>query len=191
LHNSSFEPINTAKALIADDSAMIRKLIKTSLEEFNIPNCDEAANGAEAWTMLNSSKSYDIFIMDYNMPQLNGLELALNIHNNKEKFANTKIIAISSSFNKETIAQFKNFGVGTFIKKPFRTAILKAAIGPILAYGLNKNTSPSLFGLDMLFKSTFTNATCDYNYVVLNFAEESLMIEINAILTASYIYANS
>jgi DNA-binding NarL/FixJ family response regulator len=66
----------TYRVLIADDSAMVRDIIKTFLEERNdLSVCGEAANGREAVEKALALKP-DVVLLDLSMPELNGAEAA-------------------------------------------------------------------------------------------------------------------
>ncbi len=59
--------------LIVDDNSNNRTILKQILLLKNIPST-EAANGFEALQLLGSGKKFDVIIMDYHMPYMDGLE---------------------------------------------------------------------------------------------------------------------
>lgn len=65
------------RILIVDDSELVRQLIRTFLEaqpDFEV--CGEAAHGVEAAEKALQLKP-DLIILDFPMPQMSGLEVAL------------------------------------------------------------------------------------------------------------------
>ncbi len=105
------------KILIVDDSMMFRKQMKTTLENLCF-KVITVAHGEEAINILDTTPDISLVITDYNMPVMNGLELTENIRKLYPK-NELGIIALSSSEDNETIAQFLKFGANDFIKKPF------------------------------------------------------------------------
>lgn len=74
--NSGKSPVkefsSIKKILIIDDNTNNRKILKDILEHWKIET-EEAENGLSALQMLSQSKNYDILIVDYHMPYMDGL----------------------------------------------------------------------------------------------------------------------
>lgn len=64
--------------LVVDDEAEVLKGMKRFLLKF-FDHVDEANNALEAMKKLNQNNVYDLIITDYNMPQMNGIELIKEI----------------------------------------------------------------------------------------------------------------
>ncbi|MEY4504183.1 MAG: hypothetical protein RL154_476 [Pseudomonadota bacterium] len=172
---------STLKALIVDDSATIRKIIKANLSKFNITLCDDANDGKAAWQLL-LNKEYNFLFVDYNMPEMNGLELVKKISCNTERFAGLKIIAISSAFSKELIEQYKEFGVKIFIVKPFSLDMFKEAFEPLLSNdALAENKEVSLDDISKLFEICLPQTSFNGTVFVLDFGGQKLTIDASAI----------
>ena len=103
------------KILLVDDSMVIRKQMKTLLENMYF-KVIAVAHGEEAFAMLNDDIS--LVLTDYNMPVMNGLELTQKI---RERYSKNRlsIVALSSDKEDETIALFLKQGANDYIKKPF------------------------------------------------------------------------
>ena len=87
------------RILIVDDSAPTRRLVRESIESlFGFEICGEAADGLEAVEKTLELKP-DLVVLDYSMPQINGLQVAFMIH---EIEANTPIILFT--FYKDAIS---------------------------------------------------------------------------------------
>ena len=70
------------RVLIVDDHEIIRQVIRTLLgPDPNICIVGEASNGVEA-LHLTAQLNPDVVLMDIAMPQMNGIEAALAIHDN-------------------------------------------------------------------------------------------------------------
>lgn len=67
-----------AKILTVDDMATMRKIIKSLLTQLGYTNVDEAENGKEALAKLKQQK-YDLVLLDWNMPEMDGITLLQEI----------------------------------------------------------------------------------------------------------------
>src|SRR4051812_48231579 len=72
------------KILIVDDAGVMRKVITRELLDMGIAaaDIDEAANGKEALDksiVAASSKPYDLILMDWNMPEMLGIDAVVAI----------------------------------------------------------------------------------------------------------------
>ncbi len=101
--------------LIADDSALYRAQIKKILST-QLLNTITVRDGQEALEALRHNKDISLLVTDYNMPIVNGLDLAITIRKQykKDQFP---IIGISS--DDITSITFLKHGVNDFIRKPF------------------------------------------------------------------------
>ena len=68
--------MNQIRALIVDDSSVMRKIVERSLRQagLEISAVLEAGNGAEALAVL-AENHVDLILCDINMPVMDGLEL--------------------------------------------------------------------------------------------------------------------
>jgi two-component system chemotaxis response regulator CheY len=73
-----------SKVLVVDDSRTIRIIIRRILIELGYEVC-EAANGLEALKVLETEKTaVKLVLADWNMPEMNGLELVKRLRQNPE-----------------------------------------------------------------------------------------------------------
>ena len=61
------------RALIVDDSSFIREYLRHLLSRMDIV-CEEAVDGSDALTVLAAEETFDLMLLDVNMPVMNGLE---------------------------------------------------------------------------------------------------------------------
>ena len=66
------------KFLVVDDFSTMRRIVRNLLKELGYSNVDEAEDGMMALSKLNSEK-YDFVVSDWNMPNMDGLELLKQI----------------------------------------------------------------------------------------------------------------
>lgn len=105
------------RVLIADDSNMIRKILRTNLEKMRVNTILEAADGVSAINMVSSNK-LDVVFLDHNMPGFSGLDIVKQMRL-KHSLDFVKIAIVSSCVDEKLQSEFEGLGVSAFIKKPF------------------------------------------------------------------------
>lgn len=74
---------STIKVLVVDDHPVVRKgLVHMIAEDSQLLVVGEASNGGEALAFILSSE-VDVIVSDIDMPQMDGLQLAKSVRNNK------------------------------------------------------------------------------------------------------------
>jgi len=118
--------------LIVDDStpmrAVIKKIVKAS--GFNIGQFFEAANGRDALKVLKE-EWIDLVLTDYNMPDMNGLELVEEMKKD-EDLKSTPAVMVTTEGSRERIEEFMAKGVIEYIKKPFTPEQIKQKLKQIM-----------------------------------------------------------
>ncbi|RXJ86076.1 DNA-binding response regulator [Arcobacter sp. CECT 8985] len=101
------------KILLLEDNISLAEIIKEMFKEKGL-NVDWFEDGEEA--LYNITNGYDCFILDINVPSLDGLNLLKEI---RSRDKTTPAIIISSNIEFETIKKAYNTGCNDFLKKPF------------------------------------------------------------------------
>jgi two-component system chemotaxis response regulator CheY len=118
--------------LIVDDStpmrAVIKKIVKAS--GFNVGQFFEAINGLEAMEVLNH-EWIDLVLTDYNMPDMNGLELVEEM-NKDDHLKSIPTVMITTEGSRERVEEFMAKGVIDYIKKPFTPEQIKQKLKHII-----------------------------------------------------------
>jgi len=139
---SPSKQLSSLKVLIADDIGVSRDAICESLSVANI-QADVATGGKQAVAKMRSatgnSNPYDVLILDWNMPDIDGLEVAA-IMNQEFSIKQPKVIMLYSFESPHMREQAKQLGIQTFIKKPFSTSEL---VDKLQELCLNVNTKSS------------------------------------------------
>lgn len=112
--------------LVVDDMSTSRGLIIQSLEEIGIKNIHNAADATQALSILSKTKVH-IILSDYNMPNINGVQLLSSVRKNPTT-KSIGFILITGRADKAIIDSGKLLGMNNFIKKPFTTDELKTCI---------------------------------------------------------------
>ena len=120
------------KILIVDDSSTMRRIIGNVVQQlgFSKDDFDEAEDGVVAWSMLQKGQ-YDIVLTDWNMPNMNGLDLVKHIRGGGAH-QKTPIIMITTEGGKMEFITALKAGVNNYIVKPFNAAILKEKLDGVL-----------------------------------------------------------
>jgi two-component system cell cycle response regulator DivK len=107
----------TKKVLIAEDSSVIQNLTKKILMMQNY-SIHSAKNGEQVLKALETD-TYDIILMDINMPKMDGMECtrAIRALNDKAK-SSIPIIAITGNAKNYSIEDFKEAGINEYLQKP-------------------------------------------------------------------------
>ncbi|MEN6452277.1 MAG: response regulator [Thermoguttaceae bacterium] len=103
------------RVLLADDSGVMRKIIRRLLEDVGVLSATEAADGAELISLFKTGQ-YDLILTDWNMPNKSGLEVVREI---RATGSTVPIIMITTEGEKERIADAIFAGATDYLVKPF------------------------------------------------------------------------
>lgn len=119
------------KLLVVDDSSTMRRIIKNTLQRLGHQDVLEGADGVEGWTVLNANPDIDMLITDWNMPEMNGLELIKKVRADS-RFADLPIIMVTTEGGKAEVITALKAGVNNYIVKPFTPQVLKEKLAAVL-----------------------------------------------------------
>lgn len=105
-----------ARAIVADDSAVMRNLLSSILTTANIHVVATASNGREA-LLLVSEHLPELVFLDCDMPVMNGIEALRSI---TEQWPDTKVVMITGRSDRETIVQANQLQAKGYVLKPFQ-----------------------------------------------------------------------
>ena len=104
------------RALIVDDSRFVRGYLRGLLEEKGI-ECAEAADGQAGMDQLNSGDSFDLALVDWNMPVMNGLEMLKQLR--AEGYGDIKVMMVTTEAENDFILRALDAGADEYLMKPF------------------------------------------------------------------------
>lgn len=110
------------KALIVDDSSMLRMAVRKILGGIGVEYA-EAANGQEAWDYLDKGGAANFMLLDWNMPVMNGYELLLKVRGDA-RFAGLTIVMLTTENQIEAIRKAIMAGANEYVMKPFTDEML-------------------------------------------------------------------
>jgi PAS domain S-box-containing protein len=106
--------IKNLRVLVAEDVVLNQLLIKMILSDFGFEH-DVVDNGKIAIEKLQTS-TYDIVLMDLQMPEMNGFEATEYIRNSMK--SNIPIIALTADVTTVDTDKCKAFGMDDYVSKP-------------------------------------------------------------------------
>ena len=112
------------KLLVVDDSSTMRRIIKNTLARLGYKDILEGEDGLQGWNVLNENTDIGMLITDWNMPEMNGLELVKKVRGDA-RFKDLPIIMVTTEGGKAEVITALKAGVNNYIVKPFTPQVLK------------------------------------------------------------------
>jgi len=113
-----------SKALVVDDSKTIRIILSRILRELGYEVC-EAGNGKEALKVMETEKAaVNLVLADWNMPEMNGLELLKQLRQDPA-LASLKVIMVTTETELDHMVSALEAGANEYVMKPFTKDILR------------------------------------------------------------------
>ncbi|MCP4271985.1 MAG: response regulator [Gammaproteobacteria bacterium] len=135
--NRILEPSKSLKGmrvLVVDDNAASREILKGVLESFTF-QVTTVTSGEEAISELltnNSSdkgaRPYELVLMDWKMPGMNGIETTNKIKSNPDIFKAPNIIMLTAHGREDVKKEADNAGINNFLVKPINHSLLYDAV---------------------------------------------------------------
>ncbi|MCL6102893.1 MAG: ATP-binding protein, partial [Bacteroidetes bacterium] len=116
--------VKNIKVLVVEDIALNQLLMRTLLDEFGF-GCEVASNGKIAIEKLQND-SFDIILMDLQMPEMNGFEATEYIRNTLH--STIPIIALTADVTTADLAKCRSVGMNDYIAKPVDEKVLYSKI---------------------------------------------------------------
>jgi two-component system chemotaxis response regulator CheY len=118
------------RIMVVDDMSTSRGLITQALDGFGIRNVSTAENGLDALKSL-ATRPVHLVISDYNMPQMDGLQLLHHLRSAPKTKA-VGFILITGRAEQQIIDHGKKLGINNYLKKPFEPAGLRNCIEAVV-----------------------------------------------------------
>lgn len=114
-------------AMVVDDSRAMRIILRRTLAEIGY-QVSEAANGKEAMSILNSSgPQLDLILIDWNMPEMNGLELVRAIRT-LPAYAGTFLMMVTTETETDQVMLALEAGANEYVMKPFTRDVIETKL---------------------------------------------------------------
>jgi DNA-binding response OmpR family regulator len=119
------QTLQPIKVLIADDDAPTRILLRSAISHWGY-EVVEAADGEEAWIILQQNNAPQLMIVDWLMPKLDGIDLCRRIKSELKHFP--YIILLTQLSGTTNIVKGLEAGANEFLSKPFNMAELQSRL---------------------------------------------------------------
>jgi two-component system chemotaxis response regulator CheY len=116
------------KVLVVDDSAVMRKVIIGALSQAGFTDVFQAGDGQDAVTKVLAG-DYGLVLMDWNMPNMSGLEALKAIRSGQNK---VPIIMVTTEAEKSRIIDALKAGANSYVIKPFKPETVALKVNEVL-----------------------------------------------------------
>ena len=112
------------RALVVDDSRSMRAIIGKLLKELGF-DVEEAGSGLEALEALNRNPAFDLMLLDWNMPHMDGFELLRRVRT-EPRFEDLPVMMVTTESEISQVEVALGAGANEYLMKPFdRHALLQ------------------------------------------------------------------
>ncbi len=118
------------KVLVVDDFPTMRRIVRNLLKQLGFEHIDEAEDGAQALMRLRGG-NFGLVISDWNMPNMEGIELLRNVRKEPEPLRDIPFLMVTAEAEKEKVIEAIKAGVDNYVVKPFTAEILKEKLEKI------------------------------------------------------------
>lgn len=122
--------IDDINVLVVDDSPTSLKYISKILNDLGIEQITQVINGQQAIELIDN-QTFDLIVTDFNMPEMDGLQLTNSIRADSSQ-KNIPILMITSEQNESRLTAIKKAGVSAILDKPFEPASIRKLISQLL-----------------------------------------------------------
>lgn len=133
--NMLYRPLHQdSRILVIDDFETMRQLMRNAFIDLGYFNIDDAINGVEASVLIkkafHENDPYQLIFCDWNMPEMNGLELLMNLQNDY-LLKGAPFIMVTAENEKNQVINAINAGVDDYIVKPLNPKTLQKKLNKI------------------------------------------------------------
>ena len=118
------------QVLVVDDSKVMREMMIACLRGQDGFSFDQANSGLEAIEQL-SLKTFDLLLLDLNMPDIGGIEVVEFVRS-QDKLCNIPIIIVTTRGDDDSRARALEVGATRYLTKPFAPEVIQAEVASVL-----------------------------------------------------------
>lgn len=120
------------KALVVDDSQSMRNIVKAGLQNMGTFDAiSEAVNGIDALKKLKSGGPFDLILLDWYMPEMEGYDCLVKIRENNN-WNDTKVMMVTTENQQENVIRAVMAGANEYLMKPFTAEMLEEKVRMVL-----------------------------------------------------------
>lgn len=126
--------VETSKILIADDHPLFREALRQVVGEvFGTPDCVEASDLDQALSLAGADDSFDLILLDLNMPGMNGFTGLVSLRN---VAPSVPIVMVSATEERMVMQEAITFGASGFIPKFLAKEEMAEAVRQVVSGGI-------------------------------------------------------
>ena len=110
------------KAMVVDDSRAVRLILSRILRGIGYEVC-EASDGREALTKLAGGEAVSLILVDWNMPNLDGLGFVRSLRSDPSKAA-VKVMMVTTETEMDRMVTALEAGANEYVMKPFTADVI-------------------------------------------------------------------
>jgi two-component system, chemotaxis family, chemotaxis protein CheY len=114
------------RALVIDDSRTVRIILRQALAEAGL-EVVEATNGREGLDRLRAHDDVELVLVDWNMPEMNGLEFVQAVRAQRQYDA-VRIMMVTTETEQVQVVRALGAGANEYLMKPFTKEVLFAKL---------------------------------------------------------------
>ncbi len=120
------------KALVVDDSKSMRNIVKAGLKQMKaFGEIKEAVNGVDALEKIKSEGPFDLVLLDWYMPEMEGYDCLVEIRK-KPEWNDTKVMMVTTENQQENVIKAVMAGANEYLMKPFTPEMLEEKVKMVL-----------------------------------------------------------
>lgn len=113
-----------SKAMVIDDSRTIRLILSRTLSQLGY-DVAQAANGKEGLaTLKDTGNGFDLILVDWNMPEMNGLEFVKSVRADR-RWDDIKLMMVTTETQVEQVLTALEAGANEYVMKPFTKEVIE------------------------------------------------------------------
>lgn len=124
------------RAMVIDDSRAMRGILRRMLVEAGL-EVIEAANGREALDRLHAGETIDVALVDWNMPEMNGLEFVMAVRADP-KYSGLRLMMVTTETEMHQVVRALEAGANEYVMKPFTVDVVREKLALL---GIGEPTS--------------------------------------------------
>ncbi|MFN7954425.1 MAG: response regulator [bacterium] len=121
------------KAIVVDDSKAMRMILARSLRALGF-DVEEAGDGRQALDKLATIDAPDLALVDWNMPEMNGLELVRAMRA-ESRLAAMRVMMVTTETEISHVTQALESGADEYVMKPFTADAIREKLA-LLGFSL-------------------------------------------------------
>ena len=120
------------KALVVDDSKSMRNIVASGLKQMeHFEQIMEAVDGLDALEKLKENGPFDLVLLDWYMPNMEGFDCLVEIRK-KAEWNDTKVMMVTTENQQENVIRAVMAGANEYLMKPFTPEMLEEKVRMVL-----------------------------------------------------------